>query len=287
MTLSQMRQKLQKVLDNPKVALVLAFVAIGLTFSPKVCITAARICFLAAFAVAATGLYGIRYIRARASLFVLSLLALGLSLFVLATWIRPDAVPKNFGVLQPKFRLVFAFGTQNIGRTFEIGDSGSMLTYTGPEGTPALKFAENSNLTIEERKGKLYVSTELLDPNGNLIAELKRNQWKVAPSAWDRNYTNDALEIRNPQGRVALQVRLVNDRVQLQGEWWNSSGRGVRLVKSPDPDHPGGLFVFLKTGNEAPQVQPIFEYPSDLHLGELAKHRLRRREQAGPSLPSG
>ena len=270
-TLSQMRQKLQKVLGDPKIAVVLTLVAIGLTFSPKVSMAAARICFLAAFAVGAIGLYGIGYIRARAWLFVVSLLVLGSFLLVLAAWVRPDAVPQNFGILWPKSRLVFAFGQQNIGRTFEIGDSGSMLTYTGPEGTPALKFAENSNLTIEERKGKLYVSTELLDLNGNLIAELKRNQWKVAPSAWDRNYTNDALEIRNPQGRVVLQVRLVNDRVQLQGEWWNSSGRGVRLVKSPDPSHPGGLFVFLKTGNEAPQVQPMFEYPSDLHLGELAK----------------
>lgn len=232
---------------------------------------AARICFLAAFAVAAIGLYDIAYIRARAWLFMVLLLVLGSFLFVLAAWVRPEAVPQNFGVLRPKYRRVFAFGQQNIGRTFEIGDSGSMLTYTGPEGTPAMKFAENSNLTIEERKGKLYVSTELLDLNGNLTAELKRNQWKVAPSTWDRNYANDALEIRNPQGRVVLQVRLINDRVQLQGEWWNSSGRGVRLVKSPDPSHPGGLIVFLKTGNEAPQVQPILEYPSDLHLGELAK----------------
>jgi len=270
-TLSQMRQKLQKGLGDPKVALVLTIVAIGLTFSPKVSVAATRICFFVAFAVGAIGFYDIGYIRTRGWLFAVSLLTLGSFLFALAAWTRPDAVPQNFGVLRPEFRLVFAFGKQNIGRTFEIGDSGSMLTYTGPEGTPALKFADGSNLTIEERKGKLYVSSESLDPNGNLIAELKRNQWKVAPSAWDRNYTNDALEIRNPQGRVVLQVRLVNDRVQLQGEWWNSSGRGVRLVKSPDPSHPGGLVVFLRTGNEAPQVQPMFEYPSDLHLGELAK----------------
>ncbi len=270
-TLSQMRQKLQKVLGEPMIALVVTLVAIGLTFSPKVSVPAARICFLAAFAVGAIGFYGIGCIRARAWLFVVSVLVLGSFLVVLAAWIRPAAVPQNFGILWPKSRIVFALGQHDIDRTFEIGDSGSMLTYKGPEGTPALEFAENSNLTIEERKGKLYVSTELLDLNGNLIAELKRNQWKVAPSAWDRNYTNEALEIRNPQGRVVLQIRLVNDRVQLQGEWWNSSGRGVRLVKSPDPSDPGGLFVFLKTGNEAPQVQPMFEYPSDLHLGELAK----------------
>lgn len=35
-TLSQMRQKLQRVLGDPKIALVLTLVAIGLTFSPKV-----------------------------------------------------------------------------------------------------------------------------------------------------------------------------------------------------------------------------------------------------------
>lgn len=43
-------QKLQKVLGDPKVALVLALSAIGLTFSPKISLAGTRLCFLAAFA---------------------------------------------------------------------------------------------------------------------------------------------------------------------------------------------------------------------------------------------
>ncbi|MEJ0092842.1 MAG: hypothetical protein WDN46_05280 [Methylocella sp.] len=48
-----------------------------------------------------------------------------------------------------------------------------------------------------------------------------RNEWRVTPppGTLDRNYTDDALEIRGAGGKIVLQLRVLQDRIQLQGEW--------------------------------------------------------------------
>jgi hypothetical protein len=97
------------------------------------------------------------------------------------------------------------------------------------------------------------------------------------PKTWDRNYTDDALEVKNTGGRVVLQVRVLSDRIQLQGEWWSKDGFGVRFVKIPDPvtgAMGGGITkLSIAINPDEPHIDPIFEYPSDSHFGQLRKAR--------------
>ncbi|MGH6835258.1 MAG: hypothetical protein ACREC9_06850 [Methylocella sp.] len=157
-------------------------------------------------------------------------------------------------------------------RIIEIGDSGAQFLFTGAEGAPLFQFAENYNLIIESIDRKVKVSTQIRDQTRKMVAELIRNEWKVAPppKTWDRNYNRSALEVKDEGGNVVLQVRALPDRIQIQGEWWQDESRGVRFVSNPNG--AGGLIVIFGTGfgpEQAPMIQPIFVYPSEMHMGEL------------------
>ena len=88
--------------------------------------------------------------------------------------------------------------------------------------------------------------------------------------SWDRNYSNDALEVKDPSGDIILQVKVVEDRIQFQAKLYDATGRRIGLGKSKGPDGWGGSIEF--TGSNRPElklkIQPLFKYPSDLHLGE-------------------
>jgi len=184
------------------------------------------------------------------------------------------STPRNFGRLESE--VLLSGPRKSVYRRMEIGDSGSIFQVGGPQGTALFTFFENSQLIIEVVEGSLKVSTTLRDQMGDLVVELQRNEWKVAPppKTWDRNYTETALEVINPQGRVALQVRLLPDRLQLQGEWWHDQIQGVRIVKSDVPNKPGGLIQIFGTGfrpENGTEIKRLFVYPSEFHLGELLK----------------
>lgn len=180
--------------------------------------------------------------------------------------------PADVGKLVPE--IVLSTQTKQASRIIEIGDSTSMLVFTGPAGEPLFKFAEGYHLKIEEVGGEIKVSTQLRNRKGKLVAELIRNEWKVAPRprTWDRNYNKHALEVKDEDGNIVLQVRLLPDRVQLQGEWWIDEIKGFRLVK--DPQSRAGAMEIMGPAHGPAQVipiQPIFAYPSELHFGELVQ----------------
>jgi hypothetical protein len=63
-------------------------------------------------------------------------------------------------------------------------------------------------------------------------------------------------------------------QIQLQGEWWRDAINGVRLVKNDDPANPGVVILIFDPNHrpaESPEIIPMFVYPSDRHLGEIAK----------------
>jgi len=158
---------------------------------------------------------------------------------------------------------------------FEIGDSGTIFILEGfgdKEFLPVLT-SHGCRLVIENIDGQTKISTQIRDWSGSVVAELIRNEWKVSPATWDRNYTKNALEVKDATGHIVLQVRALADRIQLQGEWWSPEGKGLRIVKSPYKDMPGGLFIFVnkEERDSHPTIEPIFKYPSRLHFGELRK----------------
>ena len=196
--------------------------------------------------------------------------------------IRP-ASPSFSGTLTPKTTLLFSpnkgeassiaklqFGTSNvIYGVKEIGRESPYLSLL----FPALSERQ---FKIESVDGKIKISTQITDENGKLIAEIIRDEWKVAPppSTWDRNYTDDALEVRDAFGNVVLQVKVLPDRIQLQGVWWIDLGPpngAVRLFIRGNPKD-GAQVVIVPKQNKSPPpaIEPMFRYPSDQNLGVLA-----------------
>ncbi len=156
----------------------------------------------------------------------------------------------------------------------ELGDSGAVFLFAGPQGTPIFKIAEDNDITVEIEDGELKVSTKIRDDKGDVVAEVVKNEWKVNPSkAWDRNYCKDAIEVRDPSGDVILQIRLVEDRVQFQAKLYDSTKRRIGFGKTLGPEEWGGAIEF--TGPNRPslnlKISPLFKYPSALHLGELVQ----------------
>lgn len=175
------------------------------------------------------------------------------------------------GLLAVEPKVVLSGNTFNA-PILEIGDSGTMLRHTGKEGQSLLKFADDNRLVILQDKDGIKISTQIKNKKGELVAELINNEWKINKNnSWDRNYTSNALEVKDNTGDVVLQVKLLEDRVQFQGKLYDSQGTGIALLKSKYKQRPGGLIQVAVAGRSelTEKIKPIFRYPSDRHFGEL------------------
>ncbi len=144
----------------------------------------------------------------------------------------------------------------------EIGNSTSILRQAQP-GHPLLFNTSGGNvLKIESEDGEMKVSTTLRDSDGSVVAELINNEWQVNHNgSFDRNYTKDALEVRDKSGDVVLQLKLVEDRVQLQGKFYDGREGGLAIYQR------GSSGVIGPLGPDVPRIGPLLMYPSALHLG--------------------
>ena len=134
-------------------------------------------------------------------------------------------------------------------------------------------FFKDSGVRIETGKMGPLLTTIIRDRNGNLVAEIRRNHWKVyAQYCADKNYTKDALEIQDSAGHVVLQAKILPMTIQIQGEWWDTQGGGVRMVELPDP-RMGSQVLPMNRQNQHTEalIEPMFEYPSKDHWGEPVK----------------
>jgi hypothetical protein len=119
------------------------------------------------------------------------------------------------------------------------------------------------------------ISTTVRDKSGNVIVEIKKNHWRTSSRCWDKNYTDDTLEVEDSRGHVVLQVKIFPEKISLQGLWYDDTGHGIEIFKSPDPSRPGTLVYMTDRagGRQPPEylIQPIFLYPSKDYWGELRK----------------
>ena len=150
----------------------------------------------------------------------------------------------------------------------QIGDSSTVLQYRNLSNRPIFKFFGDNILSMRLENGQLKVSSLVRNPHGEVVAELIDNEWKINPQkVFDKNYTKDALEVRDQDGDVVLQIKLIEDRIHLQFKAYDSNGGAVVLANNPN-----GPDAILSTQPEEVRnlhITPIFRYPSDLHLGEL------------------
>jgi hypothetical protein len=179
----------------------------------------------------------------------------------------------------------------------KLGDSNTFIVWRGPQAQPLLRVFEDNDLTIWIEGGQLKLSTKIRNKNGQLVAEIIGNEWKLKrEKLWDRNYNRNALEVKDEQGDVVLQVLMKEDYVQFAAKMYGSNGEGFAIggkefTKEDIIRHNEGKSIILATKDGPKEVkvgdktavfeksppgyplelfiQPIFKYPSDLHLGEL------------------
>ncbi len=135
--------------------------------------------------------------------------------------------------------------------------------------TDGVVFDDGKNplLSIRHADGRLLVTVEIRDEHGDLVAEMKDNEWKhqPAPAIFDRNYTQDALEIRVKSGRVALQVADLGSTVSVAAVFhcpngWTYMAGPIGGIGSGIELRPPGQQLSLS-------IPAFCDYPSDLRSG--------------------
>jgi hypothetical protein len=206
----------------------------------------------------------------------LALLMVAVVFWGIAIWITPIPpvlVPKT--ILSAKRAIVPAI---------EIGASGVVFGAPGNGGynlddlIPILKECEFS---VESISGQIKVSIIIRDANGNVVAEIIRNEWSVAgrPVSWDRNYNQDSLEVKDNRGKVVLQVTALPDIIILQANWFKKNGHKAYAIQSNGrggrPKEGYAMFILdsppeqFSSDDPRLEIEPMFQYPSETHLGEL------------------
>lgn len=181
----------------------------------------------------------------------------------------------NYGVISNSWyeRLIGFIARSSSPLKMQIGHSGTYFSLGSPEAAQKLTIFKRSGFTLESANGQLLVSIKIIDQNGDVVVELVRNQWKAHTSAFDRNYNNNSLEVKDRTGLIVLQVVLLSDRIQIQGEWWVDVNHGYRLIEQKNVwgELVGAIQVFgpKYKREDAEPIKPMFKYPSELHFGEL------------------
>jgi hypothetical protein len=159
----------------------------------------------------------------------------------------------------------------------EIADSGTKFIWAGSDAMQMGTFAHNVGLRIERGKHGIELSTPLLDRSGKKIVDTEKNHWTVIspPGIWDKNYTQNSLEIKDNREQVVLQIKYLSDRIQIAAEWRDQFGRGQEWSKcGSNKAFPSCISPWGSPQTELQNevvIEPIFKYPSREHLGEFVK----------------
>lgn len=148
---------------------------------------------------------------------------------------------------------------------------------------------ENSKPVISFHKynDKLYISAIIRNTEGEIVAKLDENEWQLnLDKYYDRNFNHKALEIIDHFGKVVLQVVDFGDIIYFAGEINRKDGSCFALI--PIGEYGSVMVIGVgnhkktillkstyasqhpKISNNIPtdlKITPIFEYPSDKHLG--------------------
>ncbi len=176
------------------------------------------------------------------------------------------AKDSKVGVLKSERENIFPVPDGSSVYLFQFGFSGTTISSSSP--STLFQFADYNKLKLSKDSKGIKVSILINDKRGKLVGELIDSEWKIKPSdLWDRNYSKNALEIKDDTGDIIFQVILVDNKVQLQGKFYNSTGNGWGIFGKKGE---GGNITPLGPDSPFPDVkiEPIFKYPSDLHLGE-------------------
>ena len=118
-------------------------------------------------------------------------------------------------------------------------------------------FGDDTEITAEMRNNRAEITTHIRDSSGNLIGEIKNNNWWIIPNPSlysDRNFNKNTLEILNPKGDPIFQVRILGNQIFIAGYFFDKNGLHAvtllpwiheidnldkRLFKYPSLKYPG------------------------------------------------
>lgn len=129
-----------------------------------------------------------------------------------------------------------------------------------------LREGDQPLLSLKIENGKLLVGTIIRNSKGEIIAELSNNEWKLnRDSIFDRNYNDNALEVRDKTGNIVLQVVNFGYAIHFAGIFQCKNGRKYAFI----PKNEFESFLEMTAPGEElkEKIRPIFEYPSELHFG--------------------
>lgn len=186
---------------------------------------------------------------------LVGLLALVIGIFSLWLYIRDRTTSSMSGVLKSSETATRKY--ISVGSTRFIVDAPDDVL---------LRDGDRPILSLRSVNQKLLVTTEIRNSAGDLIAELKDNEWKLNRDLlFDRNYTSQALEVRDRAGKITLQVVDFGDTIHLAGIFRCRSGWTTVLA----PAGEEGAVMDIKPPGEEPkyEIPPVCEYPSEQHFG--------------------
>ena len=119
---------------------------------------------------------------------------------------------------------------------------------------------------ISFKDAKLFVSAEIRDKNGDLVAKITNNQWSVNNNpviADDRNYNSYAFEVIDSDLIPILQIVMTpQNTIFVGGVFYSINGTLLAMLNGTTIANPSKSTI--ENYN-----QTIFQYRSDDHLSEL------------------
>ena len=152
---------------------------------------------------------------------------------------------------------------QNKYPCMEIGDSGVAFEWSGQNDQPLFQIL-NTPLFISNNDGQIKLTANLRGRDGS-IAVLDNSEWLVNPSQMTRNYNKDILEVYDKYHDTVLQIRLLKDRIQLQGKFYDEKGNGVAIVGQKSWHG----CIFEQTGSTHSKLNSTIEPIFGLQFGEV------------------
>ena len=150
-----------------------------------------------------------------------------------------------------------------------------------------LRDGDDSLITVRMIDRKMYVSTVIRNMNGEIVAQLRDNEWHLnRRNYYDRNFNEQAIEVVNHSGKVVLQVVNLGDVIHLACMFHRKDGSPFALipvgkygalmaVRGSGPPYVvlSSSYMYenkeerLPDFGDSPEIPKIFAYPSNLHLG--------------------
>lgn len=145
------------------------------------------------------------------------------------------------------------------------GEEGN-LEATGPEVARTILGDPNSPICVRMwlNDGYPQLGLKLFNKRGALVAEIDGNRWFVKRELlYDLNFDQEAIEVRDEEGEIQLQVVFYENMIQLSmvnyldGRWGSYWGAGEK-----GPDGGGLAAPVLENGKSPVKIPPLFRYPS-------------------------